>query len=66
MKYLIAFLGSAICLMMVLALKLPDLKIRDELTDSEVLLANGKELPKHASPNATPDQIQHGTDLALK
>jgi cytochrome c len=66
MKYLIVFLASAVCLVMALALKLPALKISDELTVSEVLLANGEELPKHARPNAKPEQIQQGNDLVFK
>lgn len=66
MKYIIASLAAIACLIMVLALKVPNLSLSDQSTVSEVLVSNGEELPKHARPNATKGQIEQGRDLIFK
>jgi cytochrome c len=66
MKYLIASLATAICLVMVLALKSPKIAFTGETPISEVLLALGDSLPQHARPDATANQIQQGRDLVFK
>lgn len=66
MRYFVASLASIVCLVMVFALKSPDLLLNDERTVSEVLSDLGEALPKHARPNATVEEIQKGKDLVFK
>tara|TARA_R110002111_G_scaffold173012_1_gene238766 strand:+ start:239 stop:412 length:174 start_codon:yes stop_codon:yes gene_type:complete len=57
MKYLIASLAAIVCLVMILALKAPGPEFNAKTTISEVLVALGENLPIHARPNATAEQI---------
>ena len=66
MKYLIASLAAIVCLVMILALKAPGPEFNAKTTISEVLVALGENLPIHARPNATAEQIQQGADLIFK
>lgn len=66
MKYLIASLAAALCLVMVLALKSPEVAFTQETPISKVLVALGDTLPVHARPDATATQIQQGRDLVFK
>ncbi|MFT6165777.1 MAG: cytochrome c [Vicingaceae bacterium] len=66
MKYLIASSATVACLVMVLALKTPEPIFSAKTTISEVLTALGEDLPSHARPNATAEQILQGADLVFK
>ena len=65
-KFFLFSCASALCLLMVLALKFPKQKLTKETNISEALVSLGESLPKHARPNATAEQIQQGKDLVFK
>lgn len=66
MKRLIIVFTAALCIAIVLALKLPNPPINENKTVSELLTSLGENLPNHARPNATKEQIQQGRELIFE
>ncbi len=56
----------ALCFIMVLALKSPNVLLSDDKIVSEVLVDLGEPIPKHARPNASKETIQMGRDLVFE
>ena len=62
-KFFLFTCTVASCFLMVLALKSPEVAFSEDTPISQVLVALGESLPKHAKPKATAKQIQQGKDL---